>query len=314
MSKIHEALNKIQGTQKSWSKNAGSDPDPDSADTAVIARLVDHAIDDETVDSNNRILHLDQAALRDAGLIAPADHTEMLANQYRDIKRPLISHAFGKRATRVEHGNLIMVTSAVAGEGKTFTSINLALSMSQERDHSVLLVDADVAKPHISRMFGAENEPGLLDVLESGNLDLRSVILPTDVPGLSVLPAGKSRANASELLASDAMENVVAELSSSTTRRIVILDSPPLLQTSEAKVLARLSGQIAVVIRAEHTPRDVVESALASLNQEQAVNLILNQARFASNKYQFAYGYGYDQGETTSSNDSARKKNAGVFD
>jgi exopolysaccharide/PEP-CTERM locus tyrosine autokinase len=314
MSKIFDALNKIQGANQSREKDAGAGSD--SSDTAVIARLVDRASDaGDSVVSNNRMLHLDQEALRDAGLIAPEYHAELLANQYRDIKRPLIAHAFGKRATRVENGNLIMVTSAVAGEGKTFTSINLALSMSQERDHSVLLVDADVAKPHISLMFAAENEPGLLDVLENGDIDLRSVILPTDKPGLSVLPAGRPRANASELLASDAMEDVVSELTSSTTRRIVILDSPPLLQTSEAKVLARLSGQIAMVVRAEHTPRDVVENALATIDDEQAVNLILNQARYASHKYQFAYGYGYghDKGESTKAIDSEEKAETDLF-
>lgn len=309
MSKIHKALNKIQGSQKTPRKSSDK-----NSDSAIIAKLVDRAVgDDDSVDSNNRMLHFDQEALRDAGLIAPAYHAEMLANQYRDIKRPLIAHAFGKRATRIERGNLIMVTSALAGEGKTFTSINLALSMARERDHSVLLVDADVAKPHISHMFGAENEPGLLDVLEDSERDLRSVILPTDEPGLSMLPAGKPRANASELLASDAMEGVVAALSSSTTRRIVILDSPPLLQTSEAKVLARLSGQIAMVVRAEHTHRDIVESALATLSEEQAVNLILNQARFAPNKYQYGYGYGQDHSDIAKETDSEKKSETDLF-
>jgi len=292
MSKIQDALSKIQGSRTSRQRKPAASSDAE--DTTVIARLVERAESgDDIYDANNRILHLDQEALRDAGLIAPEYHAELLANQYRDIKRPLIAHAFGKRATLVERGNLIMVSSAISGEGKTFTSINLALSMAQERDHSVLLVDADVAKPHISTMFGAEDEPGLLDVLENGDHDLRSTILPTDEAGLSVLPAGRPRPNASELLASDAMEDVVTQLSSSTTRRIVILDSPPLLQTSEAKVLARLSGQIALVVRAERTPRDMVEAALATIGDEQAVNLILNQARYADNKYQFSYGYGF---------------------
>lgn len=306
MSKIQDALSKIQGSRTSSERKS---PAPDTEDTTVIAQLVVDS--DDVADSNNRKLHLDQEALRDAGLIAPEYHAELLANQYRDIKRPLIAHAFGKRATHIERGNLIMVTSAIAGEGKTFTSINLALSMAQERDHSVLLVDADVAKPHISTMFGAEDEPGLLDILENGSHTLRSTILPTDEPGLSILPAGRPRSTAAELLASDAMEEVVTKLSSSQSR-IVILDSPPLLQTSEAKVLARMSGQIAMIVRAEQTPRDMVEAALASIGEEQAVNLILNQARYADHKYQFTYGYGYNT--QAGSNERQAKAESDIFD
>lgn len=314
MSKIQDALSKIQGSKASRRKKPAGKASKE--DTTIIAQLVDRigGEQDDTVDANNRMLHLDQEALRDAGLIAPDYHAELLANQYRDIKRPLIAHAFGKRATRVEHGNLIMVTSAISGEGKTFTSINLALSMAQERDHSVLLVDADVAKPHISLMFGAENEPGLLDILENGSHTLRSTILPTDEPRLSVLPAGRPRPNAAELLASDAMDDIVAHLSSSTTRRIVILDSPPLLQTSEAKVLARISGQIAMVVRAERTPRDMVQAALASIGDEQAVNLILNQARYADHKYQFSYGYGFSSSAQESSDAPAEKSKTDIFE
>ena len=111
----------------------------------IIARLSSHAVDTHLQVAVGRRLEVDRRALRKAGLIAPEQDEQLLGNQYRDIKRPLIAHAFGKRATRVEAGNLIMVSSALSGDGKTFTSINLALSMAQERDHTVLLVDADVA-------------------------------------------------------------------------------------------------------------------------------------------------------------------------
>src|SRR5690606_4713039 len=114
----------------------------------------------------------------------------VLADQYRHIKRPLISNATGRGGERLERGQLIMMASAMPGEGKTFTSINLALSMALEKDLSVLLVDADVAKPHISRTFGVEQEPGLLDILKDESSRVESVILPTDVPNLCILPAG----------------------------------------------------------------------------------------------------------------------------
>ena len=165
MSKIQKALGKIQGPITGARQRQSGEPDID--DSIIVAKLIDKGTDQDASSVSDKCLHVDSQALKNAGLIAPDYHEELLANQYRDIKRPLIAHAFGKRATTIERGNLIMVTSAVAGEGKTFTSINLALSMARERDHSVILVDADVAKPHTSEMFGARDEPGLLDVLEN---------------------------------------------------------------------------------------------------------------------------------------------------
>ena len=134
-----------------------------------------------------RSIEIDWDALRAGGLLAPVTEDNLIARQLRDIKRPLIAHAFGKRATSVAEGNLIMVTSALAGEGKTFISFNLARSMAEERDHSVLLVDADVAKPHTSKLFGLPDAPGLLDVLEFPDVLLESVIVDTDTRGLSIL-------------------------------------------------------------------------------------------------------------------------------
>ena len=172
-----------------------------------------------------------------------------------------------------------MVSSAMPGEGKTFTSINLALSMAQERDHEVLLVDADVAKPHTSEMFGATKEQGLLDVLDDPGISITSLILPTDVDGFSILPAGRPRRHATELLASSVMEALIETLARLTKGQIVVFDSPPILQTSEAKVLASLAGQVVMVVRAEETAQDAVEAALGMIDEDQAVNLVLNQIR-----------------------------------
>lgn len=289
MSKIQEALGKIQGS-RSTASEANASP---TSDSMILAKLVDRGEKGENYDVSDKCLHVDRQALREAGLIAPEYHEELLGNQYREIKRPLIAHAFGKRATKVHRGNLIMVTSALSGEGKTFTSINLALSMARERDYAVLLVDADVAKPHTSEMFGAQNEAGLLDILEDQSSSVRSMILPTDVDNLSILPAGQPRAHATELLASDAMERVCEILADLTTGQLVVFDSPPLLQTSEAKVLASFAGQIVVVVRAEETAQEAVSSAVGTLDEDKAVSMILNQVRTTGREYQYGYGYGY---------------------
>ncbi len=243
----------------------------------------------------HRIVQVNSDALRAAGFLAPEDEERQLVDQYRNIKRPLLAHAFGKQATRIPDGHLVLISSALAGEGKSFTCINLALSLAHERDHSVLLVDADVAKPHISRLFGAADEPGLLDLLDGDRrVDHRNFILPTSVPGLSLLPAGKARQYATELLASNRMEELMRALGEEDPQRIVVFDSPPVLLTSEARVLTRLVGQVVLVVHAGMTPQQAVLEAVDSIEEGKAVNLILNQARQSagSGYYGGSYGYG----------------------
>ena len=135
-------------------------------------------------------IKVDRAQLRAAGLLAPEDQERQIADQFRQIKRPLIANAAGRGAKKVPNGHLIMTASALPNEGKTFTSINLALSLALEKDITVLLVDADVAKRHISRIFGVDKEPGLLDALKDDTLDLESLIVPDRHPGPEH-PAGR---------------------------------------------------------------------------------------------------------------------------
>jgi protein-tyrosine kinase len=262
-------------------------------------------------------INFDWEALRASGVFAPLEDDELIARQIRDIKRPLIAHAFGKRATPVENGNLIMVTSALAGEGKTFISFNLARSMAGERDHSVLLVDADVAKPHTTSLLGLENSFGLLDLLDTPGQRLDTAILETEVAGLSVLPAGKPRRHATELLASSHMENLTQSLVSSDRNRIVLFDSPPLLQTSESKALAEYVGQVVFVVCADKTPKGAVAEAIMSLGEgNKAVNVLLNKV--ASSAVVARYGYGataqygsdYRYGNTTSNDPGADLRNS----
>ena len=171
---------------------------------------------------------------------------------------------------------MIMITSSLPDEGKTFVSINLALSMSLERDISVVLVDADVAKQHVSSLFGVDAEPGLLEAVKDENLDVESLILPTDVPKLSVLPAGKPSDTATELLASLRMESVIWRLGGLLDRkRVVIFDSPPVLLTSESRALAQHMGQIVLAVKAGNTPQHAVLDAINCLGESRNVVLAL---------------------------------------
>ncbi len=237
---------------------------------------------------------LDKDMLRAAGLFPPADEEQRLAQQYRKIKRPLIANAIGRGVPRIPKGYLIMLASAMQGEGKSFTAVNLALSMSLEKDVTVLLVDADAPKPHLSNVFGMKTERGLLDVLRDPQLDIESVIRPTDVPKLSFLPAGVASPEATELLASRRMEQIAMQLGQNDSQRIVLFDTPPLMQTTESPVLAGIAGQIVVVVRAESTPQPVLLDALKTLDGHPAVSLVLNQSLRSATSAYYYYGYGED--------------------
>jgi len=213
------------------------------------------------------------------GMISPDGERSQIAEEYRLIKRPLLMNAFGQGATPVRNGNMIMVTSSLPGEGKTFCSINLAISIAMELDRTVLLVDADVAKPSVLRYLGVKAEQGLLDVLRDDKLNIGDVLIKTNVENLSILPAGRTYKHATELLASEAMTSLIREIANRYPDRIVIFDSPPLLATSEASVLASHMGQIVMVIEAEKTPQEAVKEAVARIEGAcDVIGTILNKA------------------------------------
>jgi protein-tyrosine kinase len=246
--------------------------------------------------SFSRRVVIDLDALAAAGIVSPNAPRSQIADQFRVIKRPLISNAMGKGASVVANGNLIMVTSAIAGEGKSFTAINLALSIATELDNTVMLVDADVARPSVLRVLGLPPGPGLLDLVLDDTLDMSSVLLKTNIDKLSILPSGTPHERATELLASDAMIALLKNVANRYPDRIIIFDSPPLLLTTEARVLAAHMGQIVMVVRAESTLQSDVQNALSAIHACPVKLLILNQAKTASSAgYGYGYGYGYGQ-------------------
>jgi protein-tyrosine kinase len=228
--------------------------------------------------TSTRIIPIDLDGLRSVGLLPPAHQERELAQQFRQIKRPLINNALGRGVERLPEGNLVMIASAVPGEGKTFTSINLALSMRLEEDVTVLLVDGDVVNPRLSQILGADDVRGLLDVVKDPNLSPSSAIMQTDIPGLVFLPAGHQDPNATELLASARMQEVVSQLSRQDPARLVLFDSAPLLLTTESHALTEVAGQILLVVRADQTPQHVVLEAIETLSESKSVSLVLNQS------------------------------------
>lgn len=242
----------------------------------------------------SRRIELDLDVLSEAGIIRPNAPRSQLADEYRVVKRPLIDNAMGKGAARIKDGNLIMVTSALPGEGKTFTAANLAMSIAMELDNTVMLVDADVARPNLLKVLGLPPTLGLLDVLVDETIQLPQVLLRTNVEKLTILPSGTQHPRATELLASEAMARLLEDMASRYADRIIIFDSPPLLVTTEARTLASHMGQVVIVVKAEGTTHSDVKQALATLEACPIKLMLLNQVNKATQGgYGYGYGYGY---------------------
>jgi protein-tyrosine kinase len=234
-------------------------------------------------------------ALRRRGFAVPDSQASRTGEEFRVIKRPLIANAFGKGAAPVRHGHRVMVTSAFPGEGKSFCAINLALSIAAERDHQVLLVDADVARPSIPRELGFSGGPGLMNLLlEPGSRDVSELVLRTNVDKLAILPAGRRHELATELLASQTMSRFLEQLSARYPDRVIIFDSPPLLVTTESRVLATHMGQIVMIVAAGSTPKAAVTEALQTIDgAAEVIGVVLNRARGGRSGGYGLYGYGY---------------------
>lgn len=235
--------------------------------------------------------HIDEDRLKHLGMLPIEDDARVrLADELRRIKWPLLDNAAGKGGMEIAHPRRIVVTSAIPGEGKTFTTLNLALSLAREPDFEVLLVDGDVPKADITRALGMAAQPGLMEVLADETRRPGSVIIPTDVPNLSVVPAGKRHPLTAELFGSRRMQYVLDELSGQNRQRLVVFDSPPMLATSESRVLASQMGQVVVVVAAGRTRQQELRVVLENFTESQYVGLVLNMSRRPTGD---SYYYGY---------------------
>jgi protein-tyrosine kinase len=256
-----------------------------SAAKSAVPPMVNQSEDSKVA---NR-LAIDVNALRAGGYLPEASKDRQFADQYRRIKRPLIEKALSGDDAGGEP-RIIIVTSAVPGDGKTFTSINLAFSMALERDVSILLVDSDLAKHHITDIFGLRQRKGLLDALTDESLDPEVLVVPTSLRGFSILPAGTQVDGTAELVSSNRMRQIATSLCARNPRRILLLDSPPLLITNEGRALVKLAGQVVLVVRAGETPRHAVQAAIGMVDEKQAGGLILNQVKVGFTESYYGYG------------------------
>jgi receptor protein-tyrosine kinase len=287
MSKIQEALKKLQGPETQNVKKASSVKHRPLPKTVIPIAQKKH--DFPGIEKH----HLDERKLIAKGLLAPLDHALPISDEFRRIKRPLLDNVFKHARAANDHMNVILVSSSLPGCGKTFCSVNLAASMSLERELNVLLIDADVAKRHISLAFGLGKHDGLIDVLEDDSKSIEDVLVRTDLNDIQVLPAGRTHAQSTELLASNRMVDVIDELATRYSDRIIIVDSPPLLITSEAQALAQQVGQIALVVECSKTGHEELIETIETLDESKPINAILNKSIYSQSGGYYGGGYGY---------------------
>jgi protein-tyrosine kinase len=241
-----------------------------------------------------RKAHIDLGLLQDKGFILPGAPPSALSEEFRLIKRQLMLAAVGGRNTApIERGRAILMCSSQPNEGKTFCSVNLALSLANERDIEVILVDADVAKPEILSTLGMEGSAGLMDALADPSINVENLLVETSLPKLLVLPAGRQDNSDTELLAAARTQTVIDGMLAANPARIIIFDTAPVLAASPASVLAHLVGQIVMVVRADRTGETELRDAIAMLDGPAQLQLLLNGVSYAGTTQKFGSYYGY---------------------
>lgn len=244
-------------------------------------------------DNNTNFITIDKDALEQRGYLVDNGTRKSIKDEFRQIKRKLLKNAFGATAKTLKHPNLIMVSSSKPNEGKTFVSINLALSIALEQDKTVLLIDADVLRPSVNRELGLDEMPGLIEYLLGENQDIGESIYNSNIDKLKIIPAGKPHHLSNELLASDKMIALAEELAQRYSDRVVIFDCPPLIGVSETIVLASFMGQALLVVEESKTQLADIQKATENLSEDLALGLVVNKAIRSHKDMYGYYGYGY---------------------
>jgi protein-tyrosine kinase len=236
-----------------------------------------------------RTVRVDRDDLRLRGFLPDLGQERRLADQYRQVKRTILTRLQELDPLSSGSSRWFMFTSALPGDGKTFTSINMAFSLAREPAACVVLVDGDLPKRHVSNVFGVEKEAGLFDALADDAVTPESLVLPTDVPGLSILPAGTYHESGADQLTDDRVLAILSRIVAQDPRRVVVLDSPPLLLSGESKALAQAVGNVVLVVRAGGTPQRAVHDAVTQLGPEKLIGIVLNQSPMAQSEGYYGY-------------------------
>lgn len=299
-----EKLDQPEATSASISETAAVKSDSDSTEAAKI-NIIEQAYpaaetakpaekpDEKSVknaQSTSQTFDIDIADLESRGFVSLHSTRSQINEEYREIKRKLLSNAFGALSKTITNANIIMVTSARPSEGKTFTAINLALSIAAEKDKRVLLVDADVLKPNTLRTLGLKERAGLIEYLLGDVKEIGDVMFSSNIDKLRIIPAGRSHHLSTELLASKAMSDLITEFSTRYPDRVIIIDTPPIIGINESAVLANFAGQAVMVVEEGRSKLSDIQKAVARLNPNMAIGFVVNKSLNSSEQTGY-YGY-----------------------
>ena len=286
------AHNLDQNTSHAASKatGLGTDNDFDTFEQSNLA--VKKQAENKTAnkESGNRIV-IDLDKLNKLGYLTPNTENNMLFEQLRHIKLDLLARAFNKDIEVGKNRNVVMVSSALEGEGKTFISLNLALAAAYEFNTTVLYIDADVFKRESSKIVGLDGVPGLTDYLSDTSIELPKLMHKSNISTLNIISCGKVTDRVTELYSSDRMQSLINELSRRYNDRLIILDSPPLLADSSTIALAKIVDQVLVVVEAEKTNHNNIREALHKIKVKDNISFILNKSnqRYSRDSYYYSY-------------------------
>lgn len=224
-------------------------------------------------------VRLNLMRIRQSQIVTPDNTSSTTYNEFRAIKRKLIPLAKGSGVGGQMVNNLFMVTSALPGEGKTFTAMNLAISLAAERNLNVILIDGDVVRSSLEAYFDGNNGRGLTELLNGKCQDVNEVMHRcVDVPNLRIIFAGKHDAGSPELLASKRMADISRDLATRYPDRIIIIDAPPVLAAAEPAALVAHMNHVIMVVAAQQPSRHHVEEALTRISAARSVMMLFNKS------------------------------------
>ena len=290
MNTIEKALLKKQSDSQVNSEHLAEPQKSSSIERADQQQLTQSKPAESTQENDSQFVQIDLDKLNAKGFVSNSTNRRLINEEYRAIKRKVLDNAFGALSKSLNNSNIIMVTSSRPSEGKTFTAINLALSIALEKDKTVLLVDADVLRPNVMRTLELPNDQGLMEYLLGEKSDISEILCRTNIPNLRIIPAGQSHHLSTELLASEKMYQAVEEFASRYPDRVVIVDTPPLLGINETAILANLAGQAIVVTEEYKSKMSDIQKAVSQLNPDMAIGFVVNKAQSSDND---GAGYGY---------------------
>lgn len=293
------ANNAASDAQAAAEKTSGNEQEKETSETelSVSAESEQKVEGEESLAPVSKDLHINTAELEDKGFVALSKKRTLINEEFRSIKRKVLTNAFGPLSKTLNHSNLVLVSSSRPNEGKTFTAVNLALSMALEQDKTVLLVDADVLKPSVSKTLNIGANVGLIEYLTGEVENVGDVIYHTNIENLKVLPAGLPHHLSNELLSSDKMQKLFEEFATRYPDRVVVFDCPPLLGVNETALMAAQCGQGVIVVEELRSKVSEVKKATELLPEEMAVGFVLNKVVETNDADSYGYGYYYSTGE-----------------